>query len=155
MLPFALVAAAALAIAPPPYRPPAVPAPAPAGAVPSPYEARLSVPAVDVETRVVLQSKLATQLPGLVAAATATDALALQLAADPRWRVVDWDGGRVAYARVAAGDDWTVPLRGYHVSPEGVWRTAIVLRPWAATSVWVTSRLVARSTAAAASLPSP
>lgn len=142
----------ALALAQDSYRPPPVPDPAPAEAAPSPYEAALTNPAVDVATRVVLQSKVAADLPGLAAGASAADALARQLAADPRWRVVDWEGGRVAYQRVADGKDWTVPLRGYHTSADGVWRTAVVLQPWGPTSVWVTSALVGRAPASATSV---
>ena len=133
----------------PPYRPPVVPTPQPVEAVPSPYEGQLVVPAVDVATRVVLKNTIRYDVQGLAAGAGAAQALERQLAADPRWRVVDWDGGRVAYLRVADAKEWTVPLRGYHKTTEGVWRTAIVLEPWSPTSVWVTSPLVGHAAAAA------
>jgi hypothetical protein len=145
-----LVLAALLAAAP--YRPPAVPTPEAAGAGPSPYESQLQVPAVDVATRVVLQSKIVADVPGLASGAAAHHALERQLAADPRWRVVDWQGGRVAYQRVADGKEWTVPLRGYHASADGVWRTAVVLSPWGPGSVWVTSPLVGRAPASSGSI---
>lgn len=144
-----LVLLAAFAADPAPYRPPAVPTPMPADVLPSPYEGQLVVPAVDVPARVALQSDLRFDLRGLAAAAPVSDAVSRQLAADPRWRVVEWDGARVAYQRVPDGKEWTVPLRGYHVSPTEVWRTALVLRPWAPSSVWATSPLVGRAGASA------
>jgi hypothetical protein len=143
----------ALALAQEPFRPPVVPVPEPAGAVPSPYEGQLAVPAVDVASRVALVTKVqGIDMRGIAAGAAASAALTRQLAADPRWRVVDWDGARVAYLRVADGKEWTVPLRGYHAGADGVWRTAVVLRPWAPTSVWATSPLVSRVPASATTL---
>ncbi|MFZ5475398.1 MAG: hypothetical protein ACOZNI_01375 [Myxococcota bacterium] len=144
---------ALLALAQDTYRPPVVPTPLPAEVVPSPYETQLQVPAVDVPSRVAMVTKInGPDVRGLAQAAAAPKALALQLAADPRWRVVDWDGGRVAYQRVADGKEWTVPLRGYHASAQEVWRAAIVLRPWAPTSVWATSPVVGRAPASSTTL---
>jgi hypothetical protein len=108
---------------------------------------------VDVPARVAVTTSVrGVDVRGLAAAAGTAAALEKQLAADPRWRVVDQDGGRVAYQRVADGKEWTVPLRGYHATATAVWRTAVVLKPTSPTSVWATSPLVTHVPASGAAL---
>jgi len=69
-------------------------------------------------------------------------AIERHLAADPRWRLVEWEGALVAFLRHEAGKERTVRWDGFRERPKDVQRVAIRFEPWPATSGWGTSPYV-------------
>jgi hypothetical protein len=100
---------------------------------------------VDVEIlgRTYMSFSLAMPDPGLSTLDT-TSRLALlrHLEADPRWRVTEEEGIRVALRRREVAGLWTVPADGLHRLDDGAWRADLRSAVWPSSSQWMKGSLV-------------
>lgn len=158
---WSLVLGVAFAAAPK-FQPPVLPDPVDPGAAASPYERPEDASALDGQvggldltslSRSIVTFTLTADMSALAAIdAAGEEALLRQVAADPRWRLVQWGGALVAFRRVKAEDSWTTTLRGYHKSADGTWRAALRFSPYTQEMPWATSPLVGRAKASAPSI---
>ncbi len=138
----------------PPSAAPAAPGPA---AVTSPWESRLadatatdSSEELDLErlAYVITTFRIDADLSGLDGyVGDSVETLVRHLAADPRWKVMEWDGALVAFKRTAASDGWTIPRSGYHAQGDNAWRAVLRFDEWGEDSAWPDSKLVSRALA--------
>lgn len=75
------------------------------------------------------------------------------LQADPRWRVMEWDGVRMAVERYETGTERAVLWSGFRVQPrKKALRVALRFAPWPKDSPWGSSTLVSRNDASKPSM---
>jgi len=139
-----------------PFKPPTIPTPTDPGQDASPYESRLQVPdlnkgsegSFDLEGLAYVKTRF-TITANLTALNQVDhdrqEGFLRHVAADPRWRLVAWDGAIVAFKRVAEDERWTVPLRGYHETDKSAWRAALRFTPWKKGAPWYDSPLVSNA----------
>ncbi len=138
-----------------PFKPPIIPTPVDPGQQASPYESRLATPdlkgsegSFDLEGLSYVKTRftIGADLSGLNnVTSDNSDAFLQHVAADPRWRLVAWDGAIVAFKRTTQGEIWTVPFRGYHEAKNTAWRAALRFSPWKPGAPWHNSPLVSQA----------
>ena len=82
------------------------------------------------------------------------NAMFQQLAADPRWRVTEYQNAIVALQRIPDPDGrWTLPRHGYHTDASGyTWRALLRFTAWDHDHPWADSETIARVPASSSSL---
>lgn len=81
-----------------------------------------------------------------------TDAVALQLAADPRWRLSAEEGVLVGSWREDDGGDWVVGPGGFHDDGARAWRVRLRLGVWPAGHRWTVADGVVHGAASGATV---
>ena len=82
------------------------------------------------------------------------NAMFQQLAADPRWRVTEYQNAIVAMQRIADSHGrWTLPRHGYHVDDAGyTWRALLRFTAWDHDHPWADSETIERVPASTSTL---